>query len=81
VRVHPSEFKGGLFAAVESEGSIAPALAELRELDTRYASAGRSYWWCAASAQRVALLHAVRGLPDPYFFSRMLMWRPGGTGR
>ncbi len=67
-----------MFAAVDGAASVTAALGQLREVDYRYAAYGRSYWWCTAPQTGSALMHACRGLPDPYFFSRMLMWKTFG---
>ncbi len=72
-----SEFKGGVVMAIEPGRSMSEALAGLIELDYRKAAEGRGYWWCAASSTGTATLFSRQGMPDPYFFSRMLMW----TGR
>lgn len=72
-----SEFKGGVAIAVEPGRAINEALAGLIEIDYRHSAVGRGYWWCGASSTGTATLFAKQGMPDPYFFSRMLMW----TGR
>lgn len=72
-RVAQNVFKGGMLYAV-SAASVGYAAHELLDRDYRHAASGRSYWWCAASASGWSQMHARPGLPDPYFFSKMLLW-------
>lgn len=72
-RVAQNAFKGGMLYAV-SAASVGYAAHELLDRDYRHAASGRSYWWCAASASGWSQMHARPGLPDPYFFSKMLLW-------
>jgi type VI secretion system protein ImpM len=75
-RIHVTEFKGGVLTYVEPGRSIAEAAGALIEADYRNASLARSFWWCETTPNGSAQLHTRQGLPDPYFFSRMLMWQP-----
>jgi hypothetical protein len=71
-----ADLKGSAAFALPPNQLLADSLAELRDLDYRHATAGRSYWWCGASPGGPAQVIASPGLPDPYVFSRMLLW-PG----
>jgi type VI secretion system protein ImpM len=73
-RISVSEFKRGVVAAIEPGAGMADVLDELRDADLRSAATTRSYWWCPATASGPALAYSGQGWPDPYFFSRMLMW-------
>jgi hypothetical protein len=75
-RIHVTEFKGGVLSLVEPHRSLAEAAGALVEADYRNAALGRSFWWCETSQSGSAQIHTRQGLPDPYFFSRMLMWQP-----
>jgi type VI secretion system ImpM family protein len=72
--VQAGEFKGGLVALIEGGAAFADALPQLVALDSAHAAQGRSYWWCGPSSSGGPRLFAKQGLPDPYFFTRMLMW-------
>jgi hypothetical protein len=74
-RITSGEFKGGLVAIIEDGASFAEALPQLVALDAAHSAQARSYWWCGPSASGGPRLFAKSGLPDPYFFSRMLMWQ------
>lgn len=70
-----TSFKGG--ATFELGSGLHAVLGELRDTDYRLASAGRSYFWCGSSQAGPARMHVRQGLPDPYFFSRMILWEQG----
>ena len=70
-------FKGGQTIEVPPGLSLGEAITALRDTDYLHASGGRSYFWCAASRSGPARIHARQGLPDPYFFSRMILWDRG----
>jgi type VI secretion system protein ImpM len=72
-----TDFKGGQTLEVPPGMTLGDAAATLRDADYRHASAGRSYFWCAASRMGPARIHGRQGLPDPYFFSRMILWERG----
>jgi hypothetical protein len=74
-RITSGDFKGGIVAIVEDGASFADALPQLVALDAAHSAQARSYWWCGPSASSGPRLFAKSGLPDPYFFSRMLMWQ------
>jgi hypothetical protein len=71
------DFKGGLTLEVPTGETFGETLGILRDSDYRHATAGRSYFWCAASHSGPARIHGRQGLPDPYFFSRMILWERG----
>jgi type VI secretion system ImpM family protein len=71
------DFKGGQTLEVPAGQLLSETLAILRDPDYRHATAGRSYFWCAASRSGPARIHGRQGLPDPYFFSRMILWERG----
>jgi type VI secretion system ImpM family protein len=73
---HVTDIKGVRTLSLGPGQSVANSASALRDLDYEHATAGRSYFWCAASPGGPALLIAASGLPDPYVFSRMLLW-PG----
>lgn len=73
----PSEFRGGHTLEVPQGETLESAIETLRRADYSYATAGRSYFWCAASRVGPARIHARQGMPDPYFFSRMIVWEGG----
>lgn len=72
-----TDFKGGQTLEVPPGQTLGESLAALRDPDYRHATAGRSYFWCAASRSGPARIHGRQGLPDPYFFSRMILWERG----
>jgi type VI secretion system ImpM family protein len=71
------DFKGGQTLEVPPGQTLGEALAVLRDPDYRHATAGRSYFGCASSHSGPARIHGKQGLPDPYFFSRMILWERG----
>jgi len=71
------DFKGGQTLEVPAGQTLGESLAALRDPDYRHATAGRSYFWCAPSRIGPARIHGRQGLPDPYFFSRMILWERG----
>lgn len=71
------DFKGGQTLEVPPGQTLGEAAALLRDSDYRHATAGRSYFWCSASRSGPARIHGRQGLPDPYFFSRMILWERG----
>jgi hypothetical protein len=73
-QVYSEIFKGGIDMRIEPNRTFAEALGGLMVLDYQHASGGRSYWWCAAPANGYASFFGKQGLPDPYYFSRMLQW-------
>jgi hypothetical protein len=75
-RIHVTEFKGGVLSYVEPGRTLAEAIGALIEADYGNASLSRSFWWCETTPNGSAQMHTRQGLPDPYFFSRMLMWQP-----
>jgi type VI secretion system ImpM family protein len=70
-------FKGGHTMEVPAGETMYEALALLRDADYGHASEGRSYFWCGPSRAGPARVHGRQGLPDPYFFSRMILWERG----
>jgi type VI secretion system ImpM family protein len=73
---HVVDNKGVRTLSLAPRQSVGGNAAALRDLDYEHATAGRSYFWCAASPGGPAQLIAASGLPDPYVFSKMLLW-PG----
>lgn len=71
------DLKGGQTIEVPAGQSFAEALTVVRDTDYSHAARGRSYFWCAASRMGPARIHGRQGLPDPYFFSRMILWERG----
>lgn len=70
-------FKGGIDARIEPQRTFAEALGGLLALDHQLASNNRTYWWCPASANGYASFFSKQGLPDPYYFSRMIRFNGG----
>ena len=70
-------FKGGVIWTGEAGSSTADLLGSVLEVDYWRAAAGRSFFWTAGGAGGRPTLHVKAGLPDPYFFSRMLKVRAG----
>jgi type VI secretion system protein ImpM len=65
-------FKGGTTWTGESGSAAAGLLGSVMEADYWRAAAGRSFWWTAGGAGGRPCLHVKAGLPDPYFFTRMI---------
>jgi hypothetical protein len=76
VRISSSDFKGGLVAVLDGGNSFSDALPQLMALDFAHSAQSRGYWWCGQSSSGGPRMFSRAGLPDPYFFTRMLMW-PG----
>lgn len=72
-----TDLKGGRTIEAPAGQTIGEAGAVLRDADYLHASEGRSYFWCGPSHAGPARIHARQGLPDPYFFSRMILWERG----
>jgi type VI secretion system protein ImpM len=70
-------FKGGIDARIEPQRTFNEALGGLMALDYHLASNNRTYWWCPQSANGYASFFAKQGLPDPYYFSRMIRFNGG----
>ena len=52
---------------------VADFMSGLVQSDYWSAAATRSFWWTAGGGGGEPIAHASAGLPDPYFFSRMVM--------
>lgn len=65
-------FKGGAIWTGEAEGAAADLLASVLKADYWRAAGSRSFWWTAGGSGGRPSLHVRAGLPDPYFFTRML---------
>jgi hypothetical protein len=70
-------FKGGVDARIEPQRTFVEALGGLLALDHQLASNNRTYWWCPQSANGYASFFSKQGLPDPYYFSRMIRFAGG----
>lgn len=68
-------FKGGLIWTGEAGSSVADLLGSVLTADYWRAAAGRSFWWTEGGSEGRPALHVRAGLPDPYFFTRMLVAR------
>jgi len=69
----PSEaFKGGVIWTGEAGSTAGDLLRSVIEADYRRAAAGRSFWWTGGGSGGQPAVHVRAGLPDPYFFTRML---------
>lgn len=80
-QVYSDLFKGGIDMRIEPGRTMAEALGGLMALDYQHAAAGRTYWFCAAPANGYAAFFARQGMPDPYYFSRMLQWMGQSPGK
>lgn len=79
-RVLAVTFKGGVSVLIEGEIDDPASQPVLLDHDHLNAAAGRSYWWCRLPAMGASRAYFKHGLPDPFFYSRMLLWEPrGGT--
>ena len=75
-QISTTDFKGGVIAVLENVHTLGEALPQLMALDFANSAQGRSYWWCGPSSAGGPRMFSKGGLPDPYFFTRMLLW-PG----
>ncbi|MYZ50268.1 type VI secretion system-associated protein TagF [Propylenella binzhouense] len=66
-------FKGGITWEGEAARAAGAFMASLAPADYRQAAASRSFWWTQGGGAGKPLAYAGQGLPDPYFFSRMLL--------
>jgi type VI secretion system protein ImpM len=66
-------FKGGTVWTGEAGSSGDGLMGSLVQADYWRAAAGRSFWWTSGGAGGKPMAHVRAGLPDPYFFTRMLL--------
>ncbi len=66
------EFRNGAIWRGEPGSPVAELVGAVVEADYWRAAAGRSFWWTAGGAAGAPALYVRAGLPDPYFFSRMI---------
>jgi type VI secretion system protein ImpM len=65
-------FKGGIIWTGEAGSAAGDLVRSLLEADYWQAAAGRSFWWTGGGSGGRPVAHVRPGLPDPYFFTRML---------
>lgn len=65
-------FKGGAMWRAPLQSNAATLLTGILDADYREAARVRSFWWTAGSETAGPVLYTKEGLPDPYFYTRML---------
>ncbi len=75
-RMLAGTFKGGVSVLLEGEIDAPASRSMLLDQDHLNAAAGRSYWWCRLPSIGASRVYLKQGLPDPFFYSRMLLWEP-----
>jgi type VI secretion system protein ImpM len=67
------DFKGGTIWQGDAGTAGGDLVASLVQRDYWRAAAGRSFWWTGGGGSATPTAHVRAGLPDPYFFTRMLV--------